>query len=90
MRVTVSGPVTHRCPFVDERDLGTFYASWAGDAIELHALASHLTTYAELSVTHEAMTAAIVAWLIAAGGIDVDVVTSWQTAGLSVEVAASP
>ena len=88
MRVSAERPVTHRCPFVDERDLGTVYASWEGDAVEFHAFAAHLDTYAERAITHETMTTMVAQWLTENGAKDVDVVTSWRTAGLDVEVTA--
>lgn len=86
MRVKVRRLVTHRCPFRDERDLGTLEASWLGDVVELGAFAEHLDTYADAAITHEDMTQRVRDWLERAGAFDVYVTTDWQTAGLEVRV----
>lgn len=88
MRVKVTAPITHLCPHVDERDLGTIEASWAGSEVELHAFAGYLTKWADEKVTHEALTDAVAGHLADLGAESVKVVTRWQTGGFDVEVTA--
>jgi NADPH-dependent 7-cyano-7-deazaguanine reductase QueF len=87
--VTYTGPLTHRCPFVDEVDNGTTTITWttAGATLELHALAAWLAQFDELVVSHEDLTARIRTELADQEGIaDVAVRTAWTTAGAEVTV----
>lgn len=88
MRVTVRRAVTHRCPFVDEIDVGTIEASWSGDAVELHGFAHWLDAMAADKMSHEDYTYGVAEYLKTQGGIGVAVATRWRTAGLDVEVTA--
>lgn len=89
MRVVVKRVLTHLCPFVDERDLGSIDATWEGSGVELHALASFLDGWADSKVTHEDLTARTLDWLGRNGARPpVAVRTRWETAGLAVEVVA--
>lgn len=88
MRVTVHAPITHLCPHVEERDLGTIEASWSGDTVELHNFAVTLRAFADVRVTHEELTGRVAAWLREVAGRDAEVVTRWQTAGFDVECRA--
>lgn len=86
-RVTVTGRLHHLCPHVDEVDSGTVEISWtcAGQTIELHSLADYLRDYAGERISHEQITHAIRTELAALYGIaDVQVRTTWATAGLQV------
>jgi NADPH-dependent 7-cyano-7-deazaguanine reductase QueF len=87
--VTVTGPLVHRCPHVEEVDAGTVTITWrcADLTLELHALTAYLASWQAQAVSHEELTAQIVADLERVDGIDdVDVRTRWSTAGLSVTV----
>ena len=88
MRVTVERPLVHKCPHRDELDVGTVRASWDGDQVELHALAADLDEWAGVTVTHECVTE-LIADRLAEGGVEnVEVVTQWTTAGMTVTVTA--
>lgn len=84
MDVTITGPVTHLCPYVDEVDVGTFEMTYtiAGEPIELHALKAFLAGFHGRKMTHEELTGAIANRYPAA-----EVVTYWRTAGLDVTCA---
>ncbi len=88
-RVTVTGPLVHRCPHVEEVDAGTVEVSWrcADATIELHSLAAYLASWEGQRVSHEELTAQIAADLEQLDGIeDVSVVSRWRTAGLAVTI----
>lgn len=82
MRTVVSGPIVHRCPHVDETDIGTVEFTFDGPAIELHALAALVGAYADERITHEDLTAAL------AAESGARVTTRFRTAGLDVECSA--
>jgi len=87
--VSVSSPLKHRCPFVDEVDDGSVDISWrcVGQTLELHSLAEWLRQWEASELSHEATTNSIKHALSAFGGIkDVTVTTRWATAGMSVTV----
>jgi NADPH-dependent 7-cyano-7-deazaguanine reductase QueF len=88
VRVTVSRHLVHRCPYVDEIDIGSLTATWEGDAVELHALARTLDAWRDVSLTHEAITDRIAAEIAELGGRAVEVQTVWDTAGMRVVVDA--
>lgn len=88
-RVTVTGPLVHRCPHVPEVDAGTVTVSWvcAELTVELHSLAAYLASWADQEVSHEEITRQILVDLEAIDGIDlVAVTTAWKTAGLAVRI----
>lgn len=90
-RVTVTGPLRHLCPHVEELDEGSAIISWtcAGSTLELHSLARYLEGFAGERISHEELSRAIRDDLATLYGIaDVDVRTSWSTAGLLVQVAS--
>lgn len=82
MRTVVTASVVKLCPFYDEVDMGTVTFTWRGYAPELHALAARLRAYRDVRISHEDFTRALVETTGA------KVVTTWSTAGLSVEVSA--
>lgn len=87
--VAVEVPFQHRCPFVHEQDLGTIRIAWTtqGNTIELHSLRAYLGTWADQEISHEEITQAIHLTLGDLEGIYVtDVTTTWDTAGMEVEV----
>ena len=65
-------------------------ATWDGDSVELRAFATHVNTYVDQAITHEEFTQAVALWLDDQGVADVRVETTWHTAGLDVEVTATP
>jgi NADPH-dependent 7-cyano-7-deazaguanine reductase QueF len=89
--MTVSAELVHRCPFRDEVDRGRVVITWttAGSTLELHALASWLRGFADDVISHEALTSDIRDHLTAMDGItNVTVRTTWQTAGVTVDVVS--
>lgn len=89
--VEVSGPLTHRCPFVDEADVGSITIIYrpAGFILELHALAEYLAEWTDAAIAHEAITTEIASDVGEALDCPFTVVTEWQTAGLDVTVTAA-
>lgn len=90
--VTVSavGPIGHLCPYKDETDSGRIEITWTvnGQTFELHALADYLAGWAAARLSHEQVTDRIQHDLSATEGVtDVRVRTTWNTAGLTVDVA---
>ncbi len=88
MRVTVTTAVTHACPFVPETDVGIITVSWTDVIVELHELAAYIASYADVQITHEAMTEQVAGHVRNLGAGDVHVQTRWRTAGLDVVVDA--
>jgi NADPH-dependent 7-cyano-7-deazaguanine reductase QueF len=80
---TVTAAVTKLCPVRDETDEGTVtivYTTRDG-ALELHALAAFLASFADQRMSHEDFTA----WVAdATGG---NVTSRWVTAGMEVTCA---
>lgn len=86
--MTVSGALTHRCPFVDEVDHGHVTITWrcAGGTLELRELAAYLRRHRDAIVTHEELTDRIRRDLSTLPGIELLAVeTQWETAGLEVQ-----
>lgn len=84
MIVTVTGIVVKRCPYKNESDRGVVTLTFdvpEGDAPELHDLAAYLTGFRDEAISHEDFTRNICLDLPV-----VEVKTTWDTAGLSVEV----
>ncbi len=78
--------VTHLCPFKDERDLGTLEAAWEGDGVEFYELEEFVVGLQDQPrMTHERFTDAIRDWL-GARASQVEVETTWSTAGFAVRV----
>lgn len=88
IRVSATCPLVHRCPHVDELDVGEVTLSWVTTTvtIELHSLAAHLSTYAEAVVSHEDLAQRLVEVLAACGVAEPSVASSWSTAGFAVDV----
>lgn len=87
--MSITAPLSHRCPFVDEVDVGTAEVSWRcnGQTLELHALRTWLDQWAPCDVSHEEITDVLFNNLSSIPGIaDVTIVTHWTTAGMSVTV----
>lgn len=85
--VTVTGPVTKRCPYRDEPDEGTVEMQFrvlSGDAPELHGLADELASTSGEAISHEDYTRALYAAWFPRGLRSVR--TTWNTAGLEVTV----
>lgn len=80
---TVTADVTKLCPVKDETDTGTVTITYVirGEAFELHALRTYLDTFADRRISHEDFTAEV------AQTLNVDVVSSWVTAGMEVTCA---
>lgn len=87
VRVTVTGPITHLCPHVNEVDEGEVTIGWTTGRVtfELHSLAAHLRTYAECAISHENLVADLIAALTGLGCADIAVAARFTTAGLAVE-----
>jgi NADPH-dependent 7-cyano-7-deazaguanine reductase QueF len=88
--LSITGPLTHLCPFVEEVDEGTITITWTTDhhTLELHSVREWLGQFADTTITHEQLTADIRTTLSRLAGIDnVQVVTAWSTAGFAVTAA---
>ena len=93
IHASAQGVLTHRCPFVDETDVGYVEISWrtGWHTLELHSLAEYLTSYAERRISHEEATQEIHYDLQTLPGIDaVSVTTTWTTGGMEVTCSTSP
>lgn len=91
IRMEVSGPVTKRCPYKEERDDGTvtyIFEMDDEDGPELHSLADGLSLWRDEPVSHEEFTAEQLRIYSDRGCVEVR--TTWQTAGLDVIVTARP
>lgn len=91
--MTVTAPLRHLCPFVEEVDNGQVTITWstAGKTLELHALAGYLQGFAAMEVSHEALTDELRHDLEGVPGIyAVDVTTTWETAGMGVKCSTLP
>lgn len=91
--VTVTSPLRHRCPFVDEVDDGTVTITWEplGSTYELHSLAEYLHGFKDSEISHEAISDRIRHDLSA--HLDIHVVsveTTWMTAGMEVSCSTLP
>lgn len=88
--VTVRTVIHHRCPFVDELDIGEVELAWVtdGKTFELHALRDWLYSgFRERRISHEDLTREIDRLLDATDGVTgTRVRTFWSTAGMNVEV----
>lgn len=84
--VTITAEVEKRCPYKDEQDTGTAVLRFdvLKDAPELHELADHLATWADIALSHEEFTAMLRDRWWSEGCRSVT--TTWQTAGMTVEV----
>jgi hypothetical protein len=84
MKVIVTAPVEKRCPYKDERDVGTVTLTFdvsEGDAPELHDLAAYLKGFEGEALSHEDFTRNVARDLPV-----IEARSTWTTAGLSVEV----
>lgn len=84
MTVTATMPMVHRCPYVDELDMGVVTFTWNREAPDLHDVAADVRRYADESVTHEQATQHL------ATSWGCPVTTEWVTAGMVVTVEATP
>lgn len=90
---TVTGPLRHLCPHVDEVDNGNVTITWRVDGctLELHALVDYLRGWKDTRLSHEEITDRIGHDLSVVGGVElVSVVTTWRTAGMEVRCSTSP
>ena len=89
--VTVTGPLTHLCPFVPDVDVGTCTLTWVtgGRTIEAHSLAAYLRGFEHVKISHEDLARQIAADLADIGGVDaVSVSVAFATAGFAIEARA--
>jgi NADPH-dependent 7-cyano-7-deazaguanine reductase QueF len=90
VRMTITSPIIHLCPFKDEVDTGSITVSWETHhgTIELHSLRAFFDSYAESEISHEGLTDTIRRELNRIPSIKaLSVATSWNTAGMSVAVS---
>lgn len=93
VRLTATAHIQHLCPFVQEVDNGTITIVWDTDGwtLELHALRAYLNTFTDREISHEDLTDEVRAELACHHGIgNVDVSTTWRTAGMEVACSTSP
>lgn len=93
VRVTVTAPIRHLCPFKDEIDDGELTLSWRTDhsTVELHSLRHFLGVFADARISHEEVVSEIWGAMNRVDGIrSVSVSTTWRTAGMKVQCATSP
>lgn len=91
--LSVTAPLRHMCPFIDEVDDGTVTINWStcGNTVELHSLAQYLAQFADWRISHEALTDQIKHDIDGVQGIfATTVATSWKTAGMDVTCSTSP
>ena len=89
--VTVTAPIRHLCPFVDEVDEGHLTVAWvtSGATVEAHSLASYLAAWASIRISHEDLVGLIAQDLSTLAGIDVvKVEARFVTAGMTFDVAS--
>lgn len=88
VRVRVTMPAVHQCPFKHETDQGTATVEWFArvQTVELHSLRAHLDSLAELVVSHEKYTGDLFNDILDLGLGGVAVTTEWDTAGGRVTV----
>jgi NADPH-dependent 7-cyano-7-deazaguanine reductase QueF len=88
VRITITSPAAHLCPFKEELDLGHIVIEYdlAPDAepVELHELRAAIDAFASRAVTHEQMTYQLTESL----PFGATVVSRWHTAGMDVECRA--
>lgn len=84
--VKVTSPVEKRCPYTDEADVGTVTLTFEveKDAPELHEMAATLDTWAEIAISHEDFTAAVLRRWSDEGCSAAR--STWRTAGMWVTV----
>lgn len=85
--ITATAAFQHVCPHAQEVDHGSVTITWetAGATIELHSLREYLDTWADVEISHEAITQELRDALGALDGLTVTGVnTSWTTAGMGV------
>lgn len=84
--VSATAQVRHWCPHKDEYDDGTVTAAWEvnGQTLELHSLAEYFRGWSDVTISHEAITAAIAEDLSKTGLRGVTVKGMWRTAGMIV------
>lgn len=90
--MTVTAPLRHLCPFVNEVDDGTISIEWStcGNTLELHELGKYLAQFAERRISHEDLTDLIRHDLEGVQGVyALKVTTHWTTAGMKVECSTS-
>ena len=85
MITTIRRQVIKQCPFKNEVDVGELAITFAGKALELHALDARIDEIAMGRTSHEDFTVAV-RQLLPPGA---QVVTTWQTGSWSVECRES-
>lgn len=92
--MTVTSPVQHYCPFVDEVDNGAIVLTWvtSDSTIELHSLATFLGHYADQKISHEDLVDEVFDCLEALSPHIIlrSVTARFTTAGIDVEVRRGP
>lgn len=91
--MTVTSPMTHLCPHVEEVDYGHITITWrvTGQTFELHTLAEYLRGFKKSRISHEEITDRIRRDLSVHDGIElVSVETTWDTARMEVRCSTSP
>lgn len=92
VRMVISSPLRHQCPFVDEVDQGAIALTWTtdGGTIELHSLRKYLDGFRDRRISHEELTGLIRGEVRGLDGIkDITVETTWNTAGMGVRCSTS-
>ena len=88
--VEVTADVVKLCPFRDEVDRGTLVVAWYAEShtLELHAFRAWLDCFATRRISHEDFTRLVASELTSLFSDTVEVVATWQTAGMAIAVAA--
>jgi NADPH-dependent 7-cyano-7-deazaguanine reductase QueF len=91
VRVEVTSPISHRCPFQDETDKGTITIGWRidGRTLEMHALRDYLRRWADQKVSHEELIWTVQRDVSASGVTPIHVTSTWTTAGMTVMVSTT-
>lgn len=86
--VEINARLAHQCPHRQETDRGDITLAWTVTdvTLELHALVTYLERWADVHITHEALTDRIWQDVGEAGVEPVAITTTWVTAGAKVTV----
>lgn len=91
--LTATTDLRHRCPHVDETDIGRVTITWRvlGKSYELHSLAKYLDGFRDSILSHEQITDRIRHDLSVVREIElISVNTTWVTAHMEVTCSTSP
>lgn len=86
--VELAARLAHQCPHRNETDRGDIALTWTVTdvTLEIHDLVTYLDEWADVHITHEALTDRIWHDLKNAGVAPVSVTTTWITAGANITV----